>query len=186
MIILTFEGLNMDASLIALIYSVLISLFIIFGIFWGLIRGFKKTLFRGIFLVVSAVLVFGITRLVSSAFANMDITWMNINVNGVVPSNIEGLISESLKASLEEEITKRKEEIEEKRKFVEQAMLLEFKHYANVLYKRLADFAATQSNQKLEKLVQENTDLKSLVEDMQGFSSEATAPTTFPPKVVPL
>ena len=94
----------MDASLIALIYSVLISLFIIFGIFWGLIRGFKKTLFRGIFLVVSAVLVFGITRLVSSAFANMDITWMNINVNGVVPSNIEGLISESLKASLEEEI----------------------------------------------------------------------------------
>ena len=94
----------MDASLIALIYSVLISLFIIFGIFWGLIRGFKKTLFRGIFLVVSAVLVFGITRLVSSAFANMDITWMNINVNGVVPSNIEELISESLKASLEEEI----------------------------------------------------------------------------------
>ena len=83
-------------------------------------------------------------------------------------------------ASLEEEITKRKEEIEEKRKFVEQAMLLEFKHYANVLYKRLADFAATQSNQKLEKLVQENTDLKSLVEDMQGFSSEATAPTADP------
>ena len=104
MIILTFKGLNMDASLIALIYSVLISLFIIFGIFWGLIRGFKKTLFRGIFLVVSAVLVFGITRLVSSAFANIDITWMNINVNGVVPSNIEELISESLKASLEEEI----------------------------------------------------------------------------------
>lgn len=87
-------------------------------------------------------------------------------------------------ASLEEEINKRKEEIEEKRKFVEQAMLLEFKHYANVLYKRLADFAATQSNQKLEKLVAENNDLKSLVEDMQGFSDEATQPTVNPADMV--
>lgn len=87
-------------------------------------------------------------------------------------------------ASLEEEINKRKEEIEEKRKFVEQAMLLEFKHYANVLYKRLADFAATQSNQKLEKLVAENNDLKSLVEDMQGFSDEATQPTINPADMV--
>lgn len=87
-------------------------------------------------------------------------------------------------ASLEEEINKRKEEIEEKRKFVEQAMLLEFKHYANVLYKRLADFAATQSNQKLEKLVAENNDLKSLVEDMQGYSDEATQPTVNPADMV--
>ena len=79
-------------------------------------------------------------------------------------------------ASLQEEINKRKEEIEGKRKFVEQAMMLEFKHYANVLYKKLASLAANSSNEKLEKLVQENNDLKTLIEDMQGFSSEATQP----------
>ena len=70
--------------------------------------------------------------------------------------------------SLQQEIDKREQEIEEKKMFVQQAMLLEFKHYANTLYKALTQKATELSNQRLVALAQENTDLKALLTDMQG------------------
>lgn len=70
--------------------------------------------------------------------------------------------------NLQQEIDKRKQEIEEKKLFVEQAMLLEFKHYANSLYKALTQKATEIGNQKLISLAQENTDLKSMISDIQG------------------
>lgn len=72
--------------------------------------------------------------------------------------------------TLEQEIEKRKQEIEEKKGFVQQAMLLEFKHYANTLYNALAQKATEMSNQKLMALAQENTDLKALMTDLQGMT----------------
>lgn len=75
--------------------------------------------------------------------------------------------------SLQQEIEKRQQEIEEKKAFVQQAMLLEFKHYANTLYKALGQKAAEIGNQKLMNLAQENTDLKSLINDMQGMGGAA-------------
>lgn len=71
--------------------------------------------------------------------------------------------------SLEQEIEKRKKEIDEKREFVEHAMLLEFKHYANTLYKALTQKATEVGNQKLLTLAQENSDLKALLTDIQGL-----------------
>ena len=72
--------------------------------------------------------------------------------------------------SLQQEIERREQEIEEKKAFVQQAMLLEFKHYANTLYKALSQKATELGNQKLQSLAQENTDLKTLVNDLQGVS----------------
>jgi len=69
--------------------------------------------------------------------------------------------------SLQQEIDKRQQEIEEKKAFVQQAMLLEFKHYANTLYKALTQKATELGNQKLVSLAQENADLKALLNDMQ-------------------
>lgn len=71
--------------------------------------------------------------------------------------------------SLQQEIEKRKKEIDEKREFVEHAMLLEFKHYANTLYKALTQKATEVGNQKLLTLAQENSDLKALLTDIQGL-----------------
>ena len=71
--------------------------------------------------------------------------------------------------TLEQEIEKRKQEIEEKRAFVEQAMLLEFKHYANTLYKALSVKATEIGNQKVMNLAQENADLKVVLNDLQGI-----------------
>lgn len=70
--------------------------------------------------------------------------------------------------ALEGEIKKREAEIEEKKNFVQQAMLLEFKHYANTLYKALTEKAAEVGNEKLLALAQENSDLKALLTDLQG------------------
>lgn len=70
--------------------------------------------------------------------------------------------------ALDGEIKKREAEIEEKKNFVQQAMLLEFKHYANTLYKALTEKAAEVGNEKLLALAQENSDLKALLTDLQG------------------
>ncbi len=70
-------------------------------------------------------------------------------------------------ASLDAEVVKRKEEIEEKRKAVESSMLLEFKNYANVMYKKLADAAQKSTAARLEKLSVENEELKELLKTFQ-------------------
>jgi len=74
--------------------------------------------------------------------------------------------------SLQQEIDKRQQEIDEKKAFVQQAMLLEFKHYANTLYKALTQKATEVGNQKLITLAQENADLKALLTDMQGVGTD--------------
>ncbi len=73
--------------------------------------------------------------------------------------------------SLQQEIEKREKEIEDKKQFVQNAMMLEFKHYANTLYKALTDKAVEVANQKLLALSQENSDLKTLLTDIQGVGS---------------
>ena len=78
--------------------------------------------------------------------------------------------------SLQQEIDKRKQEIEERKAFVQQAMLLEFKHYANTLYKALTQRATELGNQKLITLAQENSDLKTLLGDLQGTPYEQGNP----------
>lgn len=70
--------------------------------------------------------------------------------------------------SLQKEMDNRKAEIEEKRTFVEQALMLTFKHYANTLYKALVDKATEVSNERLVTLTQENNDLRSLLNDLEG------------------
>ncbi len=83
--------------------------------------------------------------------------------------------------ALEGEIKKRQAEIEEKKNFVQQAMLLEFKHYANTLYKALTQKAAEVGNEKLLSLAQENSDLKALLTDLQGvggMTNEQLDPST--------
>jgi len=74
--------------------------------------------------------------------------------------------------TLKNEIEKRDKEIGEKKVFVEQAMMLEFKHYANTLYEVLTEKAKEVGNQKLVSLAQENADLKALLTDIHGVGVE--------------
>ena len=74
--------------------------------------------------------------------------------------------------SLQKEIDKRGQEIDEKRSFVEQAMSLEFKHYANTLFKVLTEKATEVSNQKILALNEQNEDLRKLITDLEGGVNE--------------
>ena len=79
---------------------------------------------------------------------------------------------EEEQVSLQKEMEKREKEIEEKKDFVEKAMLLEFKHYANTLFKALAQKAADVSNEKLIALQEQNSDLRTLINDLEGGVNE--------------
>ena len=56
--------------------------FLIFGMFWGMVRGFKKSLFRGIWLVVIAMIMFFLTPTISSALFNINLDFLGLVING--------------------------------------------------------------------------------------------------------
>lgn len=56
--------------------------FLIFGMFWGMVRGFKKSLFRGLWLVAIAMIMFFLTPTISSALFNMNLDFLGITING--------------------------------------------------------------------------------------------------------
>lgn len=57
--------------------------FLLFGMFWGLVRGFKKSLFRGLWLVGLALITFFLTPVICKVLINANISFLHINVNGV-------------------------------------------------------------------------------------------------------
>ena len=56
--------------------------FLIFGMFWGMVRGFKKSLFRGVWLVLLAMIMFFLTPTISSALFNINLDFLGIIING--------------------------------------------------------------------------------------------------------
>ncbi len=56
--------------------------FLIFGMFWGLVRGFKKSLFRGLWLVVLAMIMFFLTPTISNAICNLNLDFLNLTIMG--------------------------------------------------------------------------------------------------------
>lgn len=58
------------------------ALFLIIGIFWGLIRGLKKSLFRGLWIFGLALVMYFVTPAISNALCNMDLSFLNIVIEG--------------------------------------------------------------------------------------------------------
>lgn len=56
--------------------------FLVFGMFWGIIRGFKKSLFRGLWLFAIALIMFFLTPTISKALCNMNLGFINISIQG--------------------------------------------------------------------------------------------------------
>lgn len=72
----------MTPSMVGLIITLVGALFLIFGILWGLIRGLKKSLFRGLWIFGLALIVFFVTPAISNALCNMDLSFLNIVIEG--------------------------------------------------------------------------------------------------------
>ncbi len=83
--------------------------------------------------------------------------------------------------TLAEEIKKRKEDIEEKRKAIESAMKSEFKNYANVVYKELEGLVKKDIKDKIASLTTENNELKESLSAYQngvGQTEDYIVPNT--------
>lgn len=73
----------MTPSMVGLIFSIIGALFLIVGILWGLIRGLKKSLFRGLWIFGVALLTYFLTPVISNALCNIDISaFASITIEG--------------------------------------------------------------------------------------------------------
>ncbi len=74
--------LDKIVTYIPLIIAAIFGLFAIFGMFWGLVRGLKKTTFRTIWIVVTAVALLFITPMVTKFVVSLELPFLG-NIVGV-------------------------------------------------------------------------------------------------------
>ena len=74
--------------MINLISSLLVLLILLFGFLWGFIRGLKKTALRGAWLIVTIILSLLFTSLITQLVCNINISGLNIKIDGVVATTI--------------------------------------------------------------------------------------------------
>ncbi len=72
----------MSEQTISLGILALISLFAFFGAIWGIIRGLRKTVWRGVWLLLTAVVLFFTAGLVVNLLLHADVTFLNLSYNG--------------------------------------------------------------------------------------------------------
>lgn len=83
----------MDATILNLILCGVVLLFILFGFFWGLKRGLKRTAIRGVWLIITIVIVGLLSAVISKAIINSNIlSWFNIEYDGVAINNVTELV----------------------------------------------------------------------------------------------
>lgn len=76
---------------IPLIVGGVFALFILFGLFWGLVRGLKKTSFRAIWIVVTAIILLLVTPILTKAVMNIPLPFLSIEVEGQTLSTLNQL-----------------------------------------------------------------------------------------------
>ena len=72
-------------------------LFVLAGMIWGLIRGLKKSAFRAGWVIVTAVIVFFLAPVITVALMKMDLSFLNINIDGVALTTLNELAAHYLK-----------------------------------------------------------------------------------------
>ena len=77
---------------VPLIIGGVMFLFVLFGLFWGLIRGLKKSGFRAVWILTCAVILFFLTPLITKWLMNLNLGFLSIKVNGVPANSVRELI----------------------------------------------------------------------------------------------
>ena len=97
---------------IALILNILLALFVVFGVIWGLIRGLRKTASRGIFLIITSIIVLFITIPLTKALLQIKInTQFTIGENTLTGENsIEQIVTFAVKNLLGDEFSNKNPE----------------------------------------------------------------------------
>lgn len=98
-------GGDFMADTITLVFNILLIAFIVFGMLWGIIRGLKKTISRGLFLLVISIITLFVTIPLVKLLLGIPIT-VETNSNGEITTTtctIVEYLSELLKSLLGEE-----------------------------------------------------------------------------------
>lgn len=78
---------------IPLIVAGIFGLFVLVGLFWGLIRGLKKSAFRLTWVLVCAVALFFLTPVITKGLMNLNLSFLNIKINGTSVATITELVT---------------------------------------------------------------------------------------------
>ena len=88
----------MSGSSISAIIASVALVFLILGFLFGWMRGYQKSLTRLIIVLVVAVVAFFITPLLTNAVLTMDISGLNIRINGDLITNVKDYVITMLKS----------------------------------------------------------------------------------------
>lgn len=80
------EGLS---QVLPYAFTIFIGIFIVFGFIVGLIRGLKRSVARLVWLIACIVVLLFTTTLITPAFMNMDVSFMNLSYKGQSASTIK-------------------------------------------------------------------------------------------------
>ena len=78
----------MNQQTVNLILTALVFAFLIAGFLWGFIRGLKKSAFRGIWLILTLIVALFISQPIAKLVVNINISSLNINIDGQTASTI--------------------------------------------------------------------------------------------------
>lgn len=76
---------------VPLVVGGVLLLFVLFGLFWGLVRGLKKTTFRVAWIVVTAVILLFVTPVVTKAIMKVELPFLSIEADGQTINTLNGL-----------------------------------------------------------------------------------------------
>lgn len=102
------------AEYIKLGFSILLLVFIFFGFIWGLIRGLRKTLSRGLFLLITTIILLFVTIPITGLLLNIPVTATISNNTEIIRSGsmpISEVISEYVKLFIGESFVTKNPEI---------------------------------------------------------------------------
>ena len=77
---------------IPLIIGGIFLLFVLVGMFWGMIRGLKKSTFRLSWILVTSVVLFFVTPLITLGIMKIDLSFLNIVLNGTKVTSINHFV----------------------------------------------------------------------------------------------
>ena len=85
-----FEG-GITGDTINLIFLGVGLLFVALAMFWGMVRGLKRTTFRAVWLIVTAAILFFITPLITGMLLNVNLSFLNVDIDGVQLTTLKEL-----------------------------------------------------------------------------------------------
>lgn len=87
-----FSNFGANSETVNLILLGVVLLFIIFAAFWGLIRGLKKTVFRGVWLMITALILFFVTPFITQMVYTFDISFLNLTIEGIDITTLKSFV----------------------------------------------------------------------------------------------